>query len=66
MMVAAADALVGGVAAAVPASISDTLSWGNESRCFAWLAWSSGRPRSLCAADIAVTGSALALTNQAR
>ena len=30
MVVATADALVGGVAAAVPASISDTLSWGNR------------------------------------
>ena len=30
MVVAAADALVGGIAAAVPASISDTLSWGNR------------------------------------
>ena len=30
MVVAAADALVGGIAAAVPASISDTLSWGHR------------------------------------
>jgi exopolysaccharide biosynthesis polyprenyl glycosylphosphotransferase len=30
MLVATADALVGGIAAAVPASISDTLSWGNR------------------------------------
>jgi exopolysaccharide biosynthesis polyprenyl glycosylphosphotransferase len=30
IVVAAADALVGGIAAAVPASISDTLSWGNR------------------------------------
>ena len=30
IVVATADALVGGVAAAVPASISDTLSWGNR------------------------------------
>jgi exopolysaccharide biosynthesis polyprenyl glycosylphosphotransferase len=30
MVVATADALVGGIAAAVPASISDTLSWGHR------------------------------------
>ena len=30
MLVAGADALVGGIAAAVPASISDTLSWGHR------------------------------------
>jgi len=30
MLVAGADALVGGIAAAVPASLSDTLSWGNR------------------------------------
>jgi exopolysaccharide biosynthesis polyprenyl glycosylphosphotransferase len=30
VLIASADALVGGISAAVPASISDTLSWGNK------------------------------------
>jgi exopolysaccharide biosynthesis polyprenyl glycosylphosphotransferase len=37
MLVATADAVVGGVAAVVPASISDTLSWGNRAMLLCFL-----------------------------
>ena len=66
IVVGIADALVGGTAAAVPASISDTLSWATGWRCSACSVSSSGQRRSRCAVDIDVTGSALASTSQVR
>ena len=56
MLVASADALVGGMAAAIPASISDTLSEQDAVPLLCLVGLMSGRPRSQCAVGIAVTG----------